>query len=468
MIKKFFKGLWISFLFMASLALVLYCLMAYYYRNGFSYGTYINGVYCTGKTIEEVNNELLRNIGNYQGLTVTDINGKSYTVSAQDVGLKYDFTKNLRKFYYDQMPILWGENIIFGNRNNNFSPSITYDKEAFDEYVYNLPFFRHIPDKDRIVRINRTTNNGYELINMRLDVLNEEYATELITEYFSSFKDNLDLYKEGCYRNLSMTTEMMDCIDLYKKVDAFQDRNIVYHFGEDTETIGRAVASTFIMTDESGKFVLDENNELVLDRDKLDAYVDYLAEKYDTYDTERLFKSTDGRWVTITGGNYGNKLDVDAEKQYLYDAFINGFNEDHEPKYVHEAPIKGKNDLGDTYIEIDLTKQRMYYYKDGVCEVATDVVTGCTANGHSTIRGTYAIYNHRQNTFLIGPDYRSYVRYWLGIYKGYGIHDASWRSKFGGEIYKTAGSHGCVNTPYENIKKMWEIVEDGTPVVLFY
>ena len=94
MIKKFFKGLWISFLCMASLALVLYCLMAYYYRNGFSYGTYINGVYCTGKTIEEVNNELLRNIGNYQGLTVTDISGKSYTVSAEDVGLKYDFTEN--------------------------------------------------------------------------------------------------------------------------------------------------------------------------------------------------------------------------------------------------------------------------------------------------------------------------------------------------------------------------------------
>ena len=468
MIRKFFKGVFISILCMGLLLLVLYCLMAYYYRNGFSYGTYINGIYCTGKTIEQVNNELLRNIGDYKGLTIVDADGKSYTVSSEDVGLKYDFTDRLKELYYSQMPILWGANLINSNRYSNFPPTITYNTVLFDEYVDDLPFFTHIPEDSRIVRINRTTNNGYELINMRVNVLNEQYAKELITDSFNTFRDTVDLYKAGCYRNLTMDSSMAKTIDLFKKVDEFQDRNIVYHFGDDTEVIDKAVASTFIMTDEYGNFVFDEKNDLILDQEKINAYIDSLAEKYDTYGTERLFRSTDGRVVKVSGGNYGNKIDADAEKEYLYNAFLNGINEDHEPQYEHEAPIKGKNDLGDTYIEIDLTKQKMYYYRDGNIEVETDVVTGCTANGHSTIRGTYYIYNHRQNTYLIGPDYRSYVRYWLGIFKGYGIHDASWRSKFGGEIYKTAGSHGCVNTPYENIKKMWELVEDGTPVILFY
>ena len=84
---------------MGLLLLVLYCLMAYYYRNGFSYGTYINGIYCTGKTIEQVNTELLRNIGDYKGLTIVDADGKSYTVSAEDVGLKYDCTDSLKELY---------------------------------------------------------------------------------------------------------------------------------------------------------------------------------------------------------------------------------------------------------------------------------------------------------------------------------------------------------------------------------
>ncbi|MCR4787864.1 MAG: L,D-transpeptidase/peptidoglycan binding protein [Lachnospiraceae bacterium] len=468
MIKKFFKGIFISIVFVFVLLAVLYCLMAYYYKDGFSYGTFINGIYCTGKTIDQVNTELLRNIGDYKGLTVVDIDGKSYTVSAEEVGLKYDFTDRLKELYYSQMPILWGENLIYSNRYNNFSPTITYNTALFEETVDHLPFFTHIPEDSRIVRINRTTNNGYELINMRLNVLNEEYAKTLITDSFNTFKDEVDLYKEGCYRNLSMTSEMEECIDLYNKIDEFQDRNIVYRFGEDTEIIDRSVASSFITTDGFGKFVLDENNDLIPDRSKMDEYVDSLAAKYDTYGTEREFRSTDSRIVKVSGGNYGNKIDTEAEKEYLYNAFINGINEEHEPVYEHEAPIKGRNDLGNTYIEIDLTKQRMYYYRNGIQEVATDIVTGCTANGHSTIRGTYYIYNHRQNTYLIGPDYRSYVRYWLGIFKGYGIHDASWRNKFGGEIYKTAGSHGCVNTPYENIKKMWEMVEDGTPVILFY
>ena len=468
MIKRIVKVFLISSAYVVGLLAVLYCLMAYYYKDGFSYGTFINGIYCTGKSIEEVNTELLNNIGEYEGLTIVDIDGKSYTVNAADVGLKYDFTDKLKEYYYSQMPILWGENLINSAKNSNFAPSVYYDHEKFDKCVDAFPFFTNIPEDSRTVSIKKTADNGYELVNMRLNVLNEDYAHELITEYFTTFKNDLDLYASGCYRNLPMDAGMIECIELFDKIDSFQDRNIVYHFGNDTEVIDRSVACDFIMTDDQGDFILDQDKKPVLDEEKLDLYVEQLAEKYDTYGKDRLFKATDGRLVTVSGGNYGNKLDVAAEKQYLHDAFIRGINEDHEPKYEYEVPIKGRNDIGNTYIEIDLTNQKMYYYKEGRLYVETDIVSGCTANGHGTIKGTYYIYNHRQNTYLIGPDYRSYVRYWLGIYKGYGIHDASWRSKFGGQIYKTAGSHGCVNTPYENIKTMWESVEDGTPVVLFY
>lgn len=67
-----------------------------------------------------------------------------------------------------------------------------------------------------------------------------------------------------------------------------------------------------------------------------------------------------------------------------------------------------------------------------------------------------------------GLDYESFVRYWIPVKGAIGIHDASWRSEYGGEIYKKSGSHGCINTPLDEVAKLYDLVEIGTPCVMFY
>ena len=49
-----------------------------------------------------------------------------------------------------------------------------------------------------------------------------------------------------------------------------------------------------------------------------------------------------------------------------------------------------------------------------------------------------------------------------------GIHDASWRTEYGGDIYLTNGSHGCVNTPYTEAEKVFNAIEIGDPVIVYY
>ena len=51
---------------------------------------------------------------------------------------------------------------------------------------------------------------------------------------------------------------------------------------------------------------------------------------------------------------------------------------------------------------------------------------------------------------------------------GEGLHDATWRSKFGSTIYKTSGSHGCVNLPLSAAETIYGIIEAGWPVIVFY
>lgn len=125
--------------------------------------------------------------------------------------------------------------------------------------------------------------------------------------------------------------------------------------------------------------------------------------------------------------------------------------------------------IGNTYIEISIKQQRMWYYINGEIYVETPVVTG-NVGAYSTPTGAYTIYQKLSPATLTGPTWSSYVQYWMAFtYSGCGIHDASWRSasEFGGTTYIGNGSHGCVNTPYDAVKKMYNKAPIGTHVVVY-
>lgn len=122
--------------------------------------------------------------------------------------------------------------------------------------------------------------------------------------------------------------------------------------------------------------------------------------------------------------------------------------------------------FGKTYIEINIDKQRMWYYKDGKLLVETPVVTGMR-NSMDTPKGAFSIYERVTDTNLVGADYVSHVDYWMAFLGGYGIHDASWRSSYGGNIYTYDGSHGCVNTPYSAVKTIYNNSGYGTYVIIY-
>ncbi|MBQ1350739.1 MAG: L,D-transpeptidase family protein [Ruminococcus sp.] len=123
--------------------------------------------------------------------------------------------------------------------------------------------------------------------------------------------------------------------------------------------------------------------------------------------------------------------------------------------------------VGGTYVEISIDQQYMWLYVDRKLIVETDVVTGNDDGYCNTPRGAFNINSRARNTYLNGAGYSSFVNYWMGFYGGCGIHDASWRSSYGGHIYQGNGSHGCVNTPYSKVQKIYNWTEYGTPVIVY-
>ena len=123
--------------------------------------------------------------------------------------------------------------------------------------------------------------------------------------------------------------------------------------------------------------------------------------------------------------------------------------------------------LGDTYVEVDIENQVMTYFKDGEVLVTTDIVSGATW-GYPTPEGLYKVENKDTNCWLAGEDYNVHVDYWVGfIGNQIGLHDADWRTKFGGDNYLMNGSHGCINTPKEAMAEIYENIEVGVPLLVY-
>ncbi len=467
--KKIKTALIISFLFIFLSVLGMYIGLAVYYKNGFSYGTVINGISCTGKTLDQITTELLTSMPKYEGLTILAKDGKSYSISCDDVDFECDYSSAVKEAYLKQNAFLWGLNLLPSYMGMDIKPDVTYDKDKLFSIVEHLDLWKNkVPDYKRKVEIAQN-EDGFVLINEKTDILDEITTPNTVFEYFDSEIPILDLQEAGCYENMTLSKSDEDTINLYKKLEKFQDCNVEYHIGDEVVNIGPGVISTFVKTDEAGNYVLDEYGNIMIDEDKFNFFMDAFDEKYSTYNGTRLFRATDGRDVLVEGGTYGKKIDIEKEKAFVLGAIAHKMHVTREPEYALDNTFNGAYDIGKTYIEVDMTNQHLYYYVDGAIVVDSDIVTGKLAGGHGTITGTYYVMDKGRNITLRGRDYESFVKYWIHVHKGIGIHDASWRhGKFGGEIYKYNGSHGCVNTRLDEVAKIWEMVETGTPVVMFY
>lgn len=446
--------------------MAVYVGLAFYYRNAFTYGTWINGVYCTGKGIQEVNEELTKDFS-YEGVTVTDKEGNSYVISAEEISYQFDFKKALEIYQKRQNPWMWIDSLL-GKHQVELSPVVSYDKEAFEACFAKLPFCHdEKKDKDRRVEIVKTPQ-GYTLVNERVDVLAIEQARGVVLEAVEDSKSEVSLVEEGCYHNLELTAQMQETLDTWEKLARFQQCGIVYQMGEDQVPVDASVVCDWIATDENGHFLFDESGELQLKENAIENFVETLAAEYDTVGKSRQFLSTRGDLVTVEGGLYGNKIDKTAEVAYLTQAFFDKRNEVHSPAYTQEAWAQGKEDIGSTYIEVDMGEQKMYYYVDGVLKIDTPIVTGNTSRRMGTPSGVNYVYAKQKNRVLRGANYASHVDFWMPVKGNIGIHDAAWRGKFGGTIYQTNGSHGCINTPRPAMEQLYDMAEVGTPVVMFY
>ena len=290
--------------------------------------------------------------------------------------------------------------------------------------------------------------------------VNFKLFTEKLREALENSADTLNLAEAGCYVLPEVTEASAEIKEMADRLNAVTDFEISYAFGETEEVITKEIMWRW--------YRLNENDELVLNEASVKAYVTELAKKYNTVGAERSFKTYKGDTITVSDGPYGWTINQAKEYEELLALVKAGKSEKgRQPIYSKTGfgDVRGTDDIGSTYVEICIEDQKMLYFENGELYLETDVVTG--NGGRHTKRGVAFIHNKARNATLVGDDYVSFVKYWMKVWNGIGIHDASWRNKYGGQIYLTNGSHGCINTPLENVIKLYERIEIGTPVVIY-
>lgn len=444
-----------------------------YYKNVFPVGVWINDIYCTGMTPQAVADKLDGDMEQaFPDICVRMADGKSYELKLDEYGVTASYQPAIEEIYKENKGYSWLKNFA-GSKVYQVEPEYDYDVSAMKAKLEELEWLNErLYHPQNSVSIVKSTSAGYVLVDETKDLLLKDKAVELICKGIVNQLTDIDLStdenKKLCYRSIPYTAEMKDTLSKWAGVQDFQSFSMIYVFGDRQEFIDENVVADWMALDNEGNIVFDDNNYPMLDKSVIEEYVAYLSMTYDTVGVEREFEATSGKLVKVAGGSYGNAIDTKAEYEFLLNAFLKGESGTRIPQYKTEVLEKGEDDIGDTYIEVDMGEQHMYYYNDGRLVLDTPVVTGNMSKGWDTPSKVCYVYYKQKNRVLRGKNYATPVKYWMAVDGNIGIHDATWRKEFGGDIYLTNGSHGCINTPIDIMSEFYEIVEKGTPVILFY
>lgn len=447
----------------AGLLLVAAGLAQGYVRTYFVRGTKVNGIDLSGKRI----GSLEKTVQNYALEVKQRKSGKdtvdtfTETISGSEIGLKLGSDDLL----YD---IVEKQNIldIFTGAKQEYEleDSLSYDEEALQEKVKRLKCL----DEDYVTApVNakpagyNKEENCYEITEEKPgNTLDEEKSIEAVKGAVSKLEKSIDLAEADCYVKPEITAESEEITGIVNRLNKIVNTKITYTFEDDTEVLDGDTIHKWIS--------VDEKENISIDEEKVKEYVSELRKKHDTIFHNREFETSYGTVVKVEGGDYGWWMNEEQEEKKLLKLIQKGKQTERVPEYRQKAAAFGDKDYGDSYVEVDLTGQHVFVIKKGKKVLETDCVTGNESRGNGTPQGTYSITYKQRDATLTGETYRTPVDYWMPFNGGIGLHDANWRSSFGGTLYKYSGSHGCVNLPPSAAAKIFETIEKGTPVICYY
>lgn len=462
--KKKHKALKIAAVITGAVILCTYIAISVWFMFHFNYKTYINDIDFSFYTLDDVNTYIDSYIEDYS-LRLKFRGGQEYEITPDQI--KLDIKPNITagKIIKEQNGFLWPYYML-KIKNYDLHYSASYDKAALEELLHGFDSLKEA-NMEKPADAYVTVDDGKAVIIPETEgnYLDFDKLCGIIDEAIVKGASMLDISDTDVYEKPELTADSDEILSEQKKLSKILEMTITYEIDQ---------VSWKLTSEDYGDWISNVKGEWKFSEDKVREYVQSIADRYDTYGVPRNFRTHDGRVITLANTWYGWMIDVEVETEELMKLLEAGESVSHTPSFDCYAAVyhDGGDDIGDSYVECDFGQQHVYAYVDGRLVWDSDCVTGSLAdNGkYRTPEGVYTILYTKSPAVLIGDDYETPVKYWMPFIGelGIGFHDASWRSSFGGDIYKSSGSHGCVNLPVSAAEQLFNIVYDGMPVICYY
>ena len=445
----------------AAVLLLGYGVMTFLAYRYFPMGIRINGKDYSFRSYEDTLKELDAPYQDYE-LKLHFRNG-DVTLSSEDMGFKATVEEDLKALRDDINPFFW-----FGylwTREKTVDVVISYDKDklkaSLEECSQMKPENMKEPENPTLI-FNERTNRVEAVPGDKGTKLDTEMVYDIACEKAAAMEGYFDVKNSECYVEPEYTVDSGTVSFAVEKANSYIDTKIGIMYADHTIYVEPKDIYKMLQ-------IYDDYDVQVIRRN-VEKYVIEFSRKYDTFDKYRDFRTHDGKIYKAKGEEYGFKLDIEKETELLYIDVVHRIDVERKPEFIHKAYAYDKygNDIGGNYAEVDLTNQKVYLYLDGELAMECDCVSGNMAEDHGTPGGLFKIDGMAYDVVLRGDDYASPVLYWMPFNGGIGFHDATWRTYFGGDIYKKNGSHGCINMPLENARFLFEKVERGFPVICYW
>lgn len=442
------------------LIIVLYIGFGIYFTRHFFPRTTLEGRKVGGYTAERLKQKMTEEIHSY-ALQIKEREDKTEQIPGTAISLEPEWNGTIEQLIKEQAAFAWPVQIFLKHQQTG-KTMVSYDETSLKEQLMALEC---MDEKKQKKPVNATfsaydATKGFQLkpavMGTKIDA---DKMLAAVTEAVEGLAESLSIEEAGAYINPKVLDDNEQLQAAIDTLNQYAKASITYQIGEHTHVLDAA---------EFGKwFKLNKKLQPVFNQELVEDYVDSLSKTYNTCYAAKKLKTSYGKEVTISNSHYGWKVDKDAEKSQIIADIKAGKPVTRDLHYSMTANSHGTNDYGDSYVEINLTAQHLFLYKDGKLVIETDFVSGNVARHNASPTGAFGIFGMRKNAVLRGDGYATPVSYWMPFAGNVGMHDATWRKRFGGTIYKTGGSHGCINLPLSAAKTIFEAVENNYPVLVY-
>lgn len=449
--------------------------------------TELDGVQIGGMTVDEA-----KAATSMDGWTLTLVDGKGgdkTAVTPDQIGLKTDGA-TVDDLLAKQDAWMWP--LDMSRANASGERHVEFDEEKLRQVISDLPAVKgegREKATDAKIRYDGSSQRYVVDAEKTGNVVDAGKLYDKVSKAIGSVKPvTVDYEDESLYVQPSVTKDDQALNDSASSANKMLQASVTYNIDgvKDALTVNSDQIKDWVTIGDDGKAVLDEA--------KVKEYLGKVGKEWDTVGTTRSITTPDGRQKTVSGGDYGWVTDEGTELTKLVSDIKAGntITRDFATK-KKAAGAKGTNEWGDTYVEVDLSTQQMWYVKGGQVILNFPIISG--KNGSETPTGVFSITRKQTNQVLLGEidpstgkrEYETPVDKWMptsyGSGNSVGLHSSSgWRSTSlfytngEGSAFTSAasrnalrawnGSHGCMNMTDADANSLYAVLGVGDPVII--